>query len=352
MAFFIASSPHSHSRKTTSMIMLYVILATLPGIASLCYYFGWGVVVQISIATLTALMAEMLVAIFRRRAIFSSLKDNSALLTAILIGIAIPPLVPWWIAVIGTLFAIIVAKQLYGGLGQNLFNPAMIAYVVLLVGFPVQMTSWLPPSSLTAIPLTFMDVISTIFTGLSPDGFSLSQLAMTVDGITMATPLDSMKTALNSGKTVSEAFQDPIFGVFVAYGWSGVNAAFLLGGMVLLKLKIIQWQIPAAMLSTLFLFSLVGYVLNPDAVISPLIHFFSGATMFGAFFIATDPVTAATSPKGRLFFGAMIGALIYLIRTFGSFPDSLAFAVLIANMCVPLIDYYTKPTAFSVKENS
>lgn len=351
MSFFVSSSPHSHNRKSTSSIMLYVILATVPGIAALCYFFGWGVLIQISIASLTAIVAEMIIAVLRRRAIFSYLKDNSALLTGVLLGIAIPPLAPWWITVLGAIFAIVLAKQLYGGLGQNIFNPTMIAYVILLVGFPLQMTTWLPPLSLAAETLSFLDVAITIFTQFSPDGFSVSQLSMAFDGTTMATPLDSMKTTLGLGKSLFEAFQAPIFGTFLGHGWGWVNLAFLLGGLFMLKINIIQWQIPVAMLVTLISFSMVGYVLNPDHTISPLLHLFSGATMFGAFFIATDPVTAATTPKGRLFFGAMIGALVYLIRTSGSFPDSLAFAVIIANICVPLIDYYTQPSIYGVKES-
>ncbi len=352
MAFFIASSPHSHNRKSTSDIMMMVILCTLPGIAALCYFFGWGVLLQIAIASVTAMLAEAAIVALRKRPVKRYLQDHSALLTGLLIGIAVPPFAPWWIAVIGALFAIVIAKHLYGGLGQNPFNPAMVAYVVLLISFPVQMTTWLPPSSLIAQPLSFMDCVSTVLTGLSTDGFSVDQLRHTVDGITMATPLDTVKTALLAGKTASEAVQEPVFGTFVGLGWGWVNLAFLAGGLVLLKQRVIQWQIPVAMLVTLFLFSVFGYAISPDAVATPLIHLFSGATMLGAFFIATDPVSASTTTKGRLVFGAMIGMLTYLIRTFGGFPDGVAFAVLIANMCVPLIDYYTKPTTYGYKKES
>ncbi|OEE74513.1 electron transport complex subunit RsxD [Enterovibrio norvegicus FF-162] len=352
MAFFIASSPHNHNRKSTSDIMMMVFLCAVPGIAALCYFFGWGVLFQVAIASVTALLAEAAIVALRQRPVKRYLQDNSALLTGMLIGVSIPPFAPWWIAVIGSLFAIVIAKHLYGGLGQNLFNPAMVAYVVLLISFPVQMTTWLPPSSLLAQPLGFVDSASSIFTGLSTDGFSVNQLRVAVDGMTMATPLDTIKTALLAGKTVSEAVLDPVFGTFAGLGWGWVNVAFLLGGLALLKLKVIQWQIPTAMLTTLLVFSVIGYAISPDAVVSPLLHLFSGATMLGAFFIATDPVSASTTPKGRLVFGAMIGALVYLIRTFGGFPDGVAFAVLIANMCVPLIDYYTKPTAYGYKKES
>ncbi|MDD1794321.1 electron transport complex subunit RsxD [Enterovibrio sp. ZSDZ42] len=352
MAFFIASSPHSHNRKSTSDIMMMVLLCTLPGIAALCYFFGWGVLFQVAIASVTAILAEAAIVALRKRPIKRYLQDNSALLTGLLIGISIPPFAPWWIAVIGSLFAIVIAKHLYGGLGQNPFNPAMVAYVVLLISFPVQMTTWLPPVSLIAQPLGIMDSASSIFTGLSTDGFSVNQLRVAADGMTMATPLDTVKTALLAGNTVSEAVQLPVFDTFAGIGWGWVNLAFLVGGLALIKQRIIQWQIPTAMLGSLLVLSTIGYAVSPDAVISPVLHLFSGATMLGAFFIATDPVSASTTTKGRLVFGAMIGTLVYLIRTFGGFPDGVAFAVLIANMCVPLIDYYTKPTAYGYKKES
>ncbi|MFD2177313.1 electron transport complex subunit RsxD [Veronia pacifica] len=346
MAFFIASSPHSHSRKSTSDIMMTVVMSAIPGIAALCYFFGWGVLIQTAIAALTAVVAEAALMLVRKRPVIRTVRDNSALLTGVLVGIAIPPLSPWWLAVIGTLFAIVVAKHLYGGLGQNLFNPAMVAYVVLLISFPAHMTSWMPEASLLPEHVSFLDTAYSIFTGFSIDGFSVQQLRQTVDGTTMATPLDTVKIALNSGRTVSEALSEPVFGMFAGLGWSWVNLAFLLGGLFMLQRNIIRWHIPIAMLASLFLCSLIGFVISPDGVASPIIHLFSGATMLGAFFIATDPVSASTTDKGRLVFGALIGLLIYLIRTFGSFPDGVAFAVLLANMCVPLIDYYTKPDVY------
>lgn len=346
----MSNSPHSHNRKSTGVIMMTVILSTIPGVAALSYFFSLGVLFQIMLAVTTAVVAEIIVLLLRRQSLFAHLKDNSALLTGLLIGIALPPLAPWWIPVIGALFAIVVAKHLYGGLGQNPFNPAMIAYVVLLIAFPVQMTSWLPPSLLMNPILSMPDILSTIFTGFSSDGYSLHQLRLGVDGISMATPLDTMKTAFLEGKTATQAFQKPIFSTFVGHGWGWVNLAFLISGLLLIKLNIIRWVIPASMLASLTFLSLLGYFIAPDAVTSPLLHLFSGATMLGAFYIATDPITAPTTPKGRLIFGAMIGAMVYFIRTFGGFPEGVAFAVILANMCVPLIDYYSKPTIYGMRE--
>ena len=346
MAFNIASSPHTHSRRSTSYIMRTVILCTALGVAAQWFFFGWGVLIQVLLASTVAIASEAAILKIRRRPLLPYLRDNSALLTGVLLGISIPPLSPWWITVIGVVFAIVVAKHLYGGLGQNLFNPAMVAYVVLLISFPVQMTTWLPPTSLAAEPISLLDSLFAVFTGFTQDGFSVHQLRMSVDGVTMATPLDTLKTSLTTGHTTTETLASPIFSVIAGVGWEWVNIGFLLGGLVMLKMRIIQWQIPAGMLGALFAISTIAFLINPDGTASPVIHLFSGATMLGAFFIATDPVSASTTVKGRLIFGALIGLLVYLIRTWGGFPDGVAFSVLLANMCVPLIDYYTRPRTY------
>ncbi|WP_413112083.1 electron transport complex subunit RsxD [Thaumasiovibrio sp. DFM-14] len=346
MAFLFASSPHTHSKKRTNEIMRLVILCCLFGVIAQVYYFGYGSLIQIALAATTAIIAEACAVACRRRPIMPYLSDNSALLTGVLLGIALPPLAPWWIAIIGSLFAIIIAKHVYGGLGQNLFNPAMVAYVVLLISFPVQMTTWQPPLELMAEPITAYDAISVIFNGYSIDGFSANQLRIGIDGSTMATPLDTMKTALTTGFTTSETLTQPIYAAIGGIGWFWINAGFMLGGLILLKLRVIQWHIPAGMLGTMFILFTLSFAFNPDGSGSPLLHLFSGATMLGAFFIATDPVSAATTVKGRLIFGALVGLLVFLIRSWGGFPDGVAFAVLLANMTVPLIDHYTRPRTY------
>lgn len=186
--FNIASAPFAHNRKQTQTLMVLVILACLPGFLAQTWFFGWGTLIQILLALVTALGSEALVLRLRGRPVKPALLDGSAALTAVLIGLSLPPLLPWWMLVLGTAFAIIIAKHLYGGLGQNLFNPAMVAYVLLLVSFPVQMTSWLPPSSIAAYDIGFADAASVIFTGFSLDGYSMLQLKQGVDGLTMATP--------------------------------------------------------------------------------------------------------------------------------------------------------------------
>ncbi|MEZ8990650.1 electron transport complex subunit RsxD [Vibrio breoganii] len=349
MAFFIASSPHTQKRRSLSIMMLLVALCAVPGILAQTYFFGFGTLIQVLFAILVAWTFESLIMLARGRSPIRALRDNTALVTALLLAIAIPPLSPWWITVIGLFFAIVVAKHLYGGVGQNLFNPAMVAYVVLLISFPVQMTSWLTPAQISSSPVGATDALSLIFSGYNLDGMSLQQIRTGVDGITMATPLDTVKTGLGNGQTLSEISNSPLFSGIAGYGWEWINVLFLMGGLIMLKLRVIQWYIPAGVLSGVFLTSLILYIIAPGTLGSPLFQLFSGATMLGAFFIATDPVSAATTIKGRLIFGGLIGALIVIIRTFGGFPDGVAFAVIIANMCVPLIDYYTQPRTYGHK---
>lgn len=346
MSFFIASSPHSHSRRSTSDLMKWVAICALPGLIAQTYFFGWGTMIQLILAIAIALALEAAVMMLRKRPPMAALRDNSALVTAWLLAVAIPPLSPWWMLVIGLIFAIIIAKHLYGGLGQNPFNPAMIAYVVLLISFPIQMTSWLSPAEMQAIPLSFGDDLHLIFTGFNIEGLSLQQVRAGIDGVTMATPLDAFKTALTMGKDSNEAMQQPQFDTLAGIGWEWVNIAYLLGGLILLKLRAISWHIPVSVLVGVLAMSGLLSLLHPDTAASPLIHLLSGATMLGAFFIATDPVSASTTVKGRLIYGVLIGGLTVLIRNLGGYPDGIAFAVILANMCVPLIDYYTKPRTY------
>ncbi|MEZ8102276.1 electron transport complex subunit RsxD [Vibrio bivalvicida] len=346
MAFFIASSPHAHSRKSTPDLMKWVALCALPGLAAQTYFFGWGTIIQLILAIVIGLGLEALVMLARKRHPMSALRDNSALVTAWLLAIAIPPLSPWWIITIGLIFAIVIAKHLYGGIGQNLFNPAMVAYVVLLISFPVQMTSWISPNELQATAISSGDAFSLVFTGFNLEGLSLQQIRTGIDGVTMATPLDAFKTALTTGNTASEALTQPQFGSLAGIGWEWVNLAYLVGGLILIKVRVINWHIPVSFLVSLTLISSLFMILTPGTTASPLIHLLSGATMLGAFFIATDPVSASTTVKGRLVFGAFIGAMVFIIRSWGGFPDGVAFAVLLGNMCVPLIDYYTKPRTY------
>ncbi|USD66101.1 electron transport complex subunit RsxD [Vibrio sp. SCSIO 43136] len=346
MSFFIASSPHAHNRKSTPDLMRTVALCAIPGLIAQLYFFGWGTLIQLIFALLLAVLMEGAVMLLRKRNPIGALRDNSAFVTAWLLAVAIPPLAPWWILVIGMFFAIVVAKHLYGGLGQNIFNPAMVAYVVLLISFPLQMTSWIAPSDLAPNQASLVDAFCLIFTEYTGDGYSLQQFRTSIDGITMATPLDALRSAEYIGSTIQETMAKPQFSALAGIGWEWVNLAYLIGGLALIKLRIIQWYIPVAFLASLVLFSTLAFLFAPGTTPSPIVHLLSGATMLGAFFIATDPVSASTTVKGRLIFGAMLGFLVFVIRTWGGFPDGVAFSVLIANMCVPLIDHYTKPKTY------
>jgi electron transport complex protein RnfD len=346
MAYWIASSPHHHQQGKTSVLMRLVIYATLPGVLAQWYFFGWGNLLHISIAVLVAVLAEFFVLSLREKPITPQLFDFSSILTAVLIGISLPALAPWWISVIGTLFAVVVVKHLYGGLGHNPFNPAMAAYVMLLISFPVQMTSWQPPLELMSYSLDFSNTVSVILTDFTREGYSIEQLRSRVDGYTMATPLDTVKTNLTLGLTISESMKSPVIGEYFGIGWQWINAGFLLGGLVLIAKKAIPLSTPFSFLMSLFVCSFIAFIISPDTNASTLFHWFNGASMFGAFFILTDPVSGATSVKGRIVFGALAGFLVFIIRKFGGYPDAVAFAVLLCNMAAPLIDQYTRPRTY------
>lgn len=347
MVFRIVSSPYTHNQRQTSRIMMLVLLATLPGIAAQLWFFGWGTLIQLILASVSALGAEAIVLKLRKQSVGGILADNSAWLTGVLLAISIPPLAPWWMVVLGTVFAVIIAKQLYGGLGHNPFNPAMIGYVVLLISFPVQMTSWLPPQDIAARTPGIVEVLQVIFSGHTAAGYDMNALRLGIDGISQATPLDTFKTSLHAGHDVMQIMQSTIYqGAFAGVGWQWVNLAFLAGGLFLLWQKAIRWHIPLSFIVSLAVCSTLGWLFAPDHLASPSIHLFSGATMLGAFFILTDPVTASTTNRGRLIFGALAGLLVWLIRSFGGYPDGVAFAVLLANITVPLIDYYTRPRVY------
>ncbi|MEQ3513122.1 electron transport complex subunit RsxD [Pseudoalteromonas sp. BZB3] len=346
MKLTMASSPHNHSHKALNKLMMTVIAACVPGIIAQCYFFGSAVLIQILIALISVSAFEAAIVKIRNKAIWPSLNDGSAWLTGVLLAISIPPLAPWWVIVIGCLFAIVIVKQLYGGLGFNLFNPAMAGYVLLLISFPVQMTAWSPVSELLVTPVSFIDQLALIFTQTTTSGLSLEQARAGIDGITMATPLDTVKTAVAQGYTVTEAMQSAVFADYAGKGWMWVNLAYLAGGLFLLWRGIINWHIPVAFIFALAFCSAVGYIIAPGSHAGLVFHLLSGATMLGAFFIATDPVSACTTDRGRLIFGAAIGVLVYIIRTYGGYPDAVAFSVLLMNMAVPLIDHYSRPRTF------
>ena len=339
MQFSTITSPHTDRPNSVQKAMLWVVLALIPGGLAMIWYFGWGILINMVLATATAIACEALVMKLRGRQIKPVIMDLSAILTAMLFAIAVPPLLPWWLTILGVAFAILLVKQMYGGLGYNVFNPAMAAYVLLLISYPVQMTSWLPPVMLNENPMDFLQTLSVIFGGTLPG-------ALTWDAVTMATPLDTMRTGLGLNQTVSEMSSNPILGQFGGKGWEVVSGLYLLGGGFMLYKKAISWHIPVSMLGTLAVMALLFSILDGDAYPFSSFHLFSGAAMIGAFFIATDPVSAPGTRKGQLYYGAGIGILTYVIRTWGGYPDAIAFSVLLMNMAAPTIEVFTRPRTF------
>ncbi|OGV72979.1 MAG: electron transport complex subunit RsxD [Methylophilales bacterium RIFCSPHIGHO2_02_FULL_57_10] len=319
--------------------MLKVLLALVPGIAAYVWMFGSGILVSLVLASITAIVSEAVMLKLRRRPVMPFLLDGSALVTAWLLALALPSLAPWWLIVVGTLFAIVIAKQLYGGLGYNPFNPAMVGYAVLLISFPVLMTQWPAPLAIAGAKLSFIDQWHYIFNRILPDGVGL-------DAISSATPLDTLKTQLRLQHSMAEITAATMFGALGGKGGELVAGAYLLGGLYLLQQRIISWHIPAAFLGALALMAGAFHLIDSAQYAGPVFHLFSGAAMLCAFFIATDPVSGPTTPKGKLVFAAGVGVLTYFIRVFGGYPDGVAFAVLLMNICVPLIDAHTQPRVF------
>ena len=342
MKFKTNTSPFFSSQSSVNAVMLQVLIALLPGTLVMFYFFGWGIVINIVLAIIFAITLETAALLLRKRPVIPFLSDLSAIVTAWLLALSLPPLLPWWAIFIGVFFAIIIAKHIYGGLGYNPFNPAMVGYAVLIVSFPLEMTQWIQQNIISGEEaFSLQKSLAAVFEGISTENW---------DAITMATPLDEVKTGLRAGISYSEIIQkSPYLQSTLQNTWLWSSISFSLGGLWLLYKKVIHWQIPVALIISLALISSAFHLYSSNDYSSPLLHIFSGATIIGAFFIATDPVSACTTPIGKLIYGASIGLFIYIIRTWGSYPDAIAFSVLIMNMAVPMIDYFTQPRTFGHK---
>lgn len=324
-------------------IMLQVMLALVPTTVFGLFVFGWPALYLFATTLLTALLSEAACLKLAGKRATPFLWDGSALLTAWLLALSLPPWAPWWIGAAGAALAIVVGKQVYGGLGQNLFNPAMFARVALLVSFPLEMTTWVKPappfSEFAPNPL---EALALTFGGAAP-----------IDGVASATLIGYAKTELSQGHNLVDAAASGLFDFLPALlGWIpgslGETSSLLVaaGGLWLIRRKIITWQIPASLLGTLFLLSGLFYLIDGERYLSPWLHLASGGAMLAAFFIATDYVTSPNSPAGQLIFGAGCGLLIFAIRTWGGFPEGVGFAVLLMNSLTPVIDYYVRPRIY------
>jgi len=331
-------APYLAPRVDVVSMMLQVLVALIPAALAHVWYFGPGFLFNLVVASIFCVGSEALMMKVRGRNPAIALADYSALVTAALLAFALPSLTPWWVTATGALFAVIVAKHLYGGIGFNIFNPAMAGYVVILVAYPMEMNLWVAPrmGDIDYVNLTVLQTIVYTLSGTLPD-------ALSFDAISRATPLDAMQSGLRTMRTYAEIRTNPMMGDFGGRGWEWIGNFFAIGGFWLLVKKIIRWQIPVGVFAGLLLPAGLMFFIDPSTNASPGFYLFSGATILCAFFIATDPVSAATSPKGRFVYGVGIGLLIYLIRKWGSYADGVAFAVLIMNMATPAIDYITRP---------
>jgi len=331
------SSPYVAPASSLKRLMIQVIVALLPGTLTYAWYFGPGVLINIALACLFALMFEAAILQLRGRPIIAHLGDYSAVVAAWLFALCLPMHSPWWLVLVGIGFTMIAGKHVYGGLGFNPFNPAMVGYVVLLISFPREMTTWYLPGSVSGDTLSLGEALAYSFGTADIQQW---------DALSSATPLDRIKTGIGQQIAISEIRLSPLFGHLAGTGWEWISLAWFVGGLWLLITRTIRWHIPVALLLGVMSMATLFYLIDMENYASPLFHLLSGAVIIGAFFIATDPVTAATTDRGRIVYGLMIGCLIYVIRVWGGYPDGVAFAVLLANMCVPFIDYYTQPRVY------
>ncbi|WP_406819750.1 RnfABCDGE type electron transport complex subunit D [Pseudomonas sp. KnCO4] len=306
-------------RLRTSMGL--VLLACIPGLLVLFWLHGWGLLLNLLLCSSAAMLCEALLLLVRGQPPRTALNDGSALVTSVLLAAALPSLAPWWLAVTAASVAIGIGKQAFGGVGRNLFNPAMVGYAFVLLSFPLQMNQWPGPTP------GLLDTLQQVFAGGDQ-----------VDAWARPTLLDGLRH--NRSLTIDELFAShPGFGSIGGRGSEWVNLAFLFGGLFLLQRKVISWHAPAGLLAGLLLFSLLGWNgSGSDSNGSPLLHLFSGSTMMAAFFIATEPVSGPRHERARLLFGVGAGLLIYLIRTWGSYPDGTAFAILLMNLVAPSLE--------------
>ncbi|MCF6358565.1 MAG: RnfABCDGE type electron transport complex subunit D [Draconibacterium sp.] len=321
----VSPSPHVHTNDTTQKIMYRVVYAMLPVLVWSVFVFGLDALRVTLIAVVATLAFEYLIQKYLIK-IKPTITDGSALITGILLSFNVPSNLPWWIIVIGALAAVGIGKLSFGGLGANIFNPALVGRVFLLISFPVQMTSW-PVNTQSG-----------------------------VDAVTAATPLGVIKESILNGVPISDIIgklPSPVDMLIGNIGGSlGEISAILIiiGGLYMLWKKVITWHIPVAVIGTVAVIALIFWLINPEVYINPVYHLLTGGLMLGAIFMATDMVTSPMTPKGQIIFGVGIGVITISIRLFGSYPEGISFAILIMNAFTPLINNYVKPKRFGGKQ--
>lgn len=322
--FTVSPSPHVHSAESTQKIMYRVVYAMIPALLWSVFVFGLDALWVTLIAVTACLAFEYVIQKYLLK-ITPSVTDGSALITGILLAFNVPANLPWWIIVIGALAAVGIGKLSFGGLGSNVFNPALVGRVFLLISFPVQMTSW-PVAA-----------------------------GNEVDGLTAATPLGIIKEGLSSGTPVSQLTSElPSASGMLLGNMSGslgeISALLLiLGGLYMLYKRVITWHIPVSVIGTVAAVAAIFWLIDPQTYVNPVYHILTGGLMLGAIFMATDMVTSPMTTKGQLIFGAGIGIITISIRLFGAYPEGISFAILIMNAFTPLINTYVKPKRFGGK---
>lgn len=328
--FIISGSPHVHGSESTKKIMLSVIIALLPAFLAAIYFFGWDALRVTLISVSVCVLAEWLIQKFIIKGPVT-INDGSAVVTGILLAFNVPSNLPWWMVVVGALVAIGIGKMSFGGLGKNPFNPALVGRVFMLVSFPTAMTTWPKP-----IPIFGGNTVT--------------------DAITGPTPLSVLKENVKSGMSMDQILSSPDMPRFVdqilgnrggAFGEMCV-IALLIGGLFLIIRKVIDWQTPVVILATVFAFTGICHLVNPEMYVNPIFHLVSGGLVLGAFFMATDMATSPMTIPGKIIFAIGIGIITVVIRLWGAYPEGVSFAILIMNALTPLINKGFKPKRFGV----
>ena len=326
MKLLISPSPHLHNNDSIEKNMYGVLIALIPAFICSVLFFGMGAVIVTLTSVVACLIFEYLIQKFLLKC-QPSVFDGSAIITGVLLAFNVPSNLPVWIVIIGALVAIGIGKMSFGGLGCNIFNPALVGRVFLLISFPVQMTTWPKPLGLAS---------------------------SYVDAETGATPLAILKEALKSGQSVTEVmssgniagYREMFLGNMGGSLGEVAAIALLVGFVYMLFRKIITWHIPVTIFATVFVFSGILYLCNPEHFVSPVFHLLSGGMMLGAIFMATDYVTSPMAVKGMVIYGIGIGIITVIVRVFGAYPEGMSFAILIMNGFTPMINRYCKPARF------
>ncbi len=317
----LTSSPHQISQDSIERIMWTVVLSLAPTSLAGLYFFGWGAFYVLIVSVCSTMAAEAIYQKLSGERI--SVTDGSAAVTGLLLGLTLPPGSPWWLCVVGGFFAIIICKQLYGGLGFNPFNPALMARVFLLIAFPLQMTTWPIPRQL--------------FSG--------------IDARTGATPLGELQIARLTGKGIGKAAELNIWDAFIGNIGGSIGEvsaiALLIGAAYLIYKQYITWHIPVSMIGTVMVFSGIFWMIDPSKYVNPVFHLFTGGLILGAFFMATDMVTCPVTLKGQLLFGFGCGLITVIIRIWGGYPEGVCYAILLMNCLTPALDEWFRPVRFA-----